>query len=156
MILCDDNGQQMNKRPEFGDDLKVLTTDVETNVAGMLQLLNNGQRDSTQSTKPQGATKLVNEAQLLANEVSNDAGPKQRSNAKRRLASHARQALKAPEEAPIPLVNVTTRLTHAVNQLLTEASLRQRLKRTQPASRQDIIEEAIRVWLIDQGYLTSD
>ncbi|QDT76372.1 hypothetical protein [Lacipirellula limnantheis] len=48
--------------------------------------------------------------------------------------------------------NVTTRLSAETNELLTEAALRQKLKRVAPNTRQDIIETAVCQWLAQQGY----
>lgn len=48
--------------------------------------------------------------------------------------------------------NVTTRLSAETNELLTEAALRQKLKRVAPNTRQDIIETAVCEWLAQQGY----
>ena len=50
------------------------------------------------------------------------------------------------------LENVTTRLTQRTNELLTEAALRQKLAKAKPDTRQDIVEEAIREWLVANGY----
>ena len=50
------------------------------------------------------------------------------------------------------LCNVTTRLSHPTNELLTAAALRQRLEKQTPATRQDIIEEALCQWLQRHGY----
>ena len=67
---------------------------------------------------------------------------------------------KRPPVAPPPAVpqrsrdraNVTTRLSAETNELLTEAALRQKLKRVAPNTRQDIIETAVCQWLAQQGY----
>lgn len=50
------------------------------------------------------------------------------------------------------LLNVTTRLTSDTNERLTEAALRQRLKKVTPATRQEIIEQAVQEWLTRHGY----
>ena len=48
---------------------------------------------------------------------------------------------------------MTTRLTRRTNELLTEASLRQKLNKLKPDSRQDIIECAILEWLRRHGFI---
>lgn len=48
--------------------------------------------------------------------------------------------------------NVTTRLTSETNARLTEAALHQKLKRTHPDTRQDIIEDAVIDWFKKHGY----
>jgi len=51
-----------------------------------------------------------------------------------------------------PLENVTTRLRRTTNELLTEAALRQRLKKESPSTRQDIVEAALGDWFRKHGY----
>lgn len=49
--------------------------------------------------------------------------------------------------------NVTTRLSRETNERLTEAALRQKLKKLEPDTRQGIIEAAVREWLKREHYL---
>jgi hypothetical protein len=57
-----------------------------------------------------------------------------------------------PLALPLQRSNVTTRLSAETNELLTEAALRQKLKRARPNTRQDIIEAAVGEWLQRHGY----
>lgn len=141
----------MTRRAGFGNDLKVLADDVEVNVAGMLQMLNDGRPRTKQSIKKEKVPNMENNAHSGANEFPNEVASKEPNYSRR--SSDIRAIEKTSTQSPALLVNVTTRLTHAINQLLTDDSLRQRLKRTQPATRQEIIEEALRGWLINNGYL---
>jgi hypothetical protein len=64
----------------------------------------------------------------------------------------ARTAHTLAEYADAVLENVTTRLPRDTNERLTDAALRQRLKKVEPATRQDIINEALKEWLERKGY----
>lgn len=68
---------------------------------------------------------------------------------KRRSSVTPQRTVEAP---PARRENVTTRLNSETNQLLTEAALRQKLKRASPNTRQDIVETAVCEWLKRQGY----
>lgn len=66
----------------------------------------------------------------------------------------ARPSAKQVLDEHVALENVTTRLRRETNELLTEAALRQRLKKETPATRQDIVEEALQDWFRKHSYGT--
>lgn len=72
--------------------------------------------------------------------------------AKRRSSTSVSAAPAAPAAPSGSRSNVTTRMSEEINQQLTEAALRQKLKRVAPDTRQDIIEEAVVDWLRKHGY----
>lgn len=143
----------MTRRTGFGNDLEALTADVEADVAGMLHVLSDGRRGTKSSFKKQQGPNMENNAHSQANGFPSEVGSKKLNNSRRVSEPGSSRIEKSSTQSPVPLVNVTTRLTHAINELLTEASLRQRLKRAQPATRQEIIEQALHSWLSDNGYL---
>jgi hypothetical protein len=124
------------KRPSFAEDIQTIQGQVEADIGTILEL-----------AKHQRPTQSANES-----------GPAQVTpNAKYRRHREAQvrrgRQLHATEEPARPLLqNVTTRLSHETNSQLTEAALRQRLNKATPATRQDIIEEAVQDWLRHHGY----
>ena len=120
----------------FGDELKSLTDDVSNDVVEILKLAKSSraksERLSAETRKP-----------LVHATVSQRAKNNRQQNPHRKSQDQAANELRE---------NVTTRLTRHTNELLTEASLRQKLKKVKPDSRQDIIECAILEWLKRQGF----
>ena len=120
----------------FGDELKSLTDDVSNDVAEILKLAKSSRDKSelpAETRKP-----LVHAT-----------GNQQAKNNRQRNPNRKSQDQAANELRE----NVTTRLTRHTNELLTEASLRQKLKKVKPDSRQDIIEYAILEWLKRHGFI---
>jgi hypothetical protein len=74
----------------------------------------------------------------------------------RRQRPASRSRLTPIVENDEPLENITTRLRRTANELLTEAALRQRLKKESPSTRQDIVQEALEDWFRKRGYAPSD
>jgi len=126
-------------RPDFAADLDGIQTDVANDVGKILELANAARR-----APERGGAEAPAESHV--EDIPSTASPR---------AERIRK--KFPAQAPVTidramLVNVTTRLSHQTNELLTEAALRQRLKKSSPASRQDIMETAIQEWLKANGY----
>lgn len=63
--------------------------------------------------------------------------------------SLTRRSLTSPE----PLVPLTTRLRASTAEALRQAHLEQQLHRRAPATRQQIVEEALVEWLVSRGFL---
>lgn len=127
------------KRPDFADDLSGIQKDVANDVGKILEIANSTRHepDRVGSIDPSGPPPIV----------------QRQTHTKKRLGVN--RTLVAPKSIAThraTLVNVTTRLTHDTNELLTEAALRQRLKKTSPATRQDIIQRAIDEWLAANEY----
>ena len=123
-------------RPDFTDDLKGIQDDVVKDVGNILELAHAARRESP------------------ARENAASSAPPEPAS---RQGQSSRPKNPRPDQAPVAnqpsaLVNVTTRLSHQTNELLTEAALRQRLKKISPASRQDIMEVAIQEWCQKNGY----
>jgi len=141
----------MNKQPDFGNDLAALQLSVTAEVGDVLHALQN-KRSATRSPtikkeEPQGPSSPPN-----ANQLDGPA-PSTGAPAPRRSRPASRSRLVPAVDRDEPLENVTTRLRQRTNELLTEAALRQRLKKENPATRQDIVEAALCDWFRKQGYL---
>lgn len=143
----------MDKRPDFGKDLVSLTANVEAEVGDVLDALR-----QKKSTPP----RIVRERQVNAAVEHSDAKSASAETptengataSERRMRSARRSRLRPVIERDEILENVTTRLPRATNELLTEAALRQRLKKELPATRQDIVEAALTDWFRKHGYRT--
>jgi hypothetical protein len=155
------------KAPDFGQDLSSLSSNVALEVADVLDALRKKKEgakpaaaaaarqpepvETEKRAGPQGESAqepigqdTVAQAEIAASDPSAATPRKQRS--------ASRQRTRASEEEEVVLQNVTTRLRRDTNELLTEAALRQKLKKTGPDSRQDIIEAALHLWFREEGY----
>lgn len=126
-------------RPDFADDLGDIQKDVTSQVGQILKIANSVQ--STASA-PESKPAALPENTLPQKPISSEP-----------IAAKRRRNDEIAAEQAGALVNVTTRLRERTNELLTDAALRQRLKKTKPDTRQEIIEEAVGQWLKKQGYL---
>lgn len=119
----------------FSEDLVAMRDQVANELDGILAVVKDQRRPSAKlvakPTPPTDATDNPNPAEP----VTPPSAPK--------------RSRPAAEPMPEPAIweNVTTRLTRETNRKLTEAALKQRLRRAKPDSRQGIIEEAVRHWL---------
>lgn len=139
----------MDKRPDFGNDLSALSDNVAAEVGDVLEALR--QRKATsQSAKPTSTEATVKPVD--SNIQVTDSGEQTGDGKPRRSRIVTRSRLKPIVERDEPLENVTTRLRRCTNELLTEAALRQRLKKEAPATRQDIVESALADWFRKHGY----
>jgi hypothetical protein len=138
----------MDKERGFAGELQTLKADVETDVGRYVELL---RREDTPEGDPR---------RHFTMSQGNGAKPDSPDRSThRRVARRPRNRAEPSKSAELqsnvsrgPLVNVTTRLTAATNQRLTEAALRQRLATKRPDSRQEIVEEAVVRWLAENGY----
>lgn len=137
----------MDRRSDFASDLAAIHSEVAADVGGIL--------DAVKATK---ASKTTRRDQLHSPLVEPSQEP-QASTIPERPKPERQRRIRSTSpvelESRAVLENVTTRLSRATNELLTEASLRQRLKKLTPATRQDIIEVAVQEWLHANGYLDS-
>lgn len=131
----------MNRRPDFASELVTLQSEVAADVGGILDAVKARKTVRTTTTDQEaGSTKQLaqpDEPRVIP---------------AREKSRRTRSADKLQVEQSVVLDNVTTRLRRETNELLTEASLHQRLKKRSPATRQDIIEEAVHQWLCANGY----
>jgi len=140
----------MSRPTDFSSDLAVVSETVKTDVDAIIKLVR--QKDakegdsrplpiqSDQSTNP----RTTDQIQVLQSKPS------------RHCASRVRTVSDQSLEEQVVLANVTTRLRRETNERLTEVALRQKLKKEDPATRQDIIEAALQEWFQRHGYTSSE
>ena len=146
----------MNKQPDFENDLAALNDNVTTAVDDVLQVLQ--QKRSTK--QPVASRKIEASPADSAPSTNADAAikPKQPATSGSPNTSPRRQRLSSRSQLTVtvdedePLKNVTTRLRRSTDEFLTEVTLRQRLKKASPDSRQAIMEEAVNDWFRKHGY----
>jgi hypothetical protein len=140
----------MNKKPDFGSDLAALSDNVAAEVGDVLKAL----REKKNATRPIITSKTQHDQEQSAVRVEKVmvAAVVEPPRIQRRTS---RSQLKAASERDEVLENVTTRLRRQTNELLTEAALRQKLKKESPSTRQDIIEFALQEWFRKHGYRES-
>jgi hypothetical protein len=144
----------MNKQSDFGNDLAILNENVNAEVGDVLSAL---QQKRTASRSP---LIVKDPPQPKSQPESPPTGgatqePLATTGAPRRQRLASRSRLTPTVEHAEPLENVTTRLRQKTNELLTEAALRQRLKKEDPSTRQDIVEAALQDWFRRHGYALS-
>lgn len=140
-------------RLDFGAELENLTGGVESEVGDLLEVLQNKKRARSKAASTNGGNRMTSDSQALESEAPST-NPEQAPQApaeppRRRQASRTREPIYRDE--PV-LKNVTTRLRRETNELLTESALRQQLKKESPATRQEILEEALQDWFKRHGY----
>lgn len=143
----------MDKRPDFGKDLATLSDDVTAEVGDVLLALRQNRTTGRKVVAIKGGS-VGNEQQAATADTpsveSSDEVPS--SDRSRGPRTTARPSAKQVLDEHVALENVTARLCRETNELLTEAALRQRLKKEAPATRQDIVEEALQDWFRKRGY----
>ena len=105
-----------------------------------------------ESPKPEGAVKKTIE--LEAPKTDPESPKEARVGASRRV-TRSRSGQEGPEASEVldqVLVPVTIRLRHRTARALRRAYLEQRLKHAKPDTQQEIVEEALAVWLLRLGY----
>ena len=130
-------------RPDFAADLGSIQNSVTADVGKILELAKSAKEVPS---SPKDSDSTVNSENAPAAIRVEDPSP--RTERARRISSSKQRD---PQE-PVVLENVTTRLRRETNELLTEAALRQRLKKIEPKSRQDIMEVALQEWFRRNGY----
>lgn len=140
----------MNKRPDFGNDVATLNENVTAAVGDVLQVLQEKRSVSRPAIMKESDARPAEPTANTENPSALEASPV--SNPPRRQRSATRSRLATTIEQDEPLENITTRLRQKTNELLTEAALRQRLKKESPATRQSIVEAALTDWFRKHGY----
>lgn len=138
----------MTKRIGFDNDLEAVTGEVETNVANMIQLLNGDTTNPKLLRENKKDTAMDNDGPTKSFSTTAMTSPSEQN--ERRRSKHSAHV--PTSMLSVSLVNVTTRLRHETNERLTDAALRQRLKKVSPNTRQDIIESALVEWFRRHGY----
>jgi hypothetical protein len=140
----------MNKQPDFGNDLAALNENVTAAVGDVLKALQQKRATKTTAVSKKADEKDVQPSAPVESVYGAELAIAAPSPRRQRMSSRSR--LTPSVERDEPLENVTTRLRQKTNELLTEAALRQRLKKEMPATRQDIIEAALGDWFRKHGY----
>lgn len=141
----------MNKQPDFGNDLAALHENVNVSVGDVLEALQQKRVVKRPEPVAKPAEKPAEPA-ATSEEPAAVSSTSSVANQPRRQRTSARSRLTPTIEREEPLENVTTRLRQKTNELLTEAALRQRLKKETPSTRQAIIETALGDWFRKHGY----
>ena len=145
----------MDRRPDFGKDLATLSDDVSAEVGDVLQALRQKKVAGRKVVAIQRVGMGNEQQEAVADTPSAESTDEAPLSAlPRRPRSTTRPKSKPDLDEHVFLQNVTTRLRRETNELLTEAALRQRLKKETPATRQDIVEDALQDWLHKHGYGT--
>jgi hypothetical protein len=144
----------MNKGDDMADELQTLSATVENDVGRYVQLLRHDARTAAPRSPRSVKVTATNLPQTLEVREPAVGEPPDVPTRESRPRSEPRLRPKAQLAQPVILENVTTRLRRETNELLTEAALRQRLKKETPATRQDIVEEALQEWFRKRGYLS--
>jgi hypothetical protein len=137
----------MSKAKDFSEDLAIVSKAVATDVDTIVKIVR--QKDAGEGEKQHSLS--IDEPPI--HDVPAAVSPTPPASSQRTLRPRKSNVAVPPEG--IPLDNVTTRLRRDTNERLTEAALRQKLKKERPNTRQDIIEEALQEWLRRHGYLAT-
>jgi hypothetical protein len=147
----------MAKAKDFSADLAVLDSTVRGEVDTILKLVREKEKTekgTTEEAPAEIATATANSSDAVnATTLSPDRDENVPKKA-RRTATRATSNSGVREQ--VVLENVTTRLSRQTNELLTEAALRQKLKKESPSTRQDVIEVALQEWFRKNGYRSGD
>lgn len=129
----------MDDRNSFADDLTTLRENISEDVGDILKVVR--ERKTSKPSSPE----VASTSQSNENPIDSKA-----ANVKER---QPRPTPRPKADESVVLENVTTRLHRDTNERLTEAALRQKLKKEEPDTRQGIIEVALREWLKRQQYI---
>jgi len=141
----------MNREKGFAEDLEAISTNVENEVGRYVKLLRN---DTALAANSPGSAKVAKTAtqQEPKTEDRSANGTGDASPADTRTRTSPRPRQKAAPTEKVVRENVSLRLRPETNELLTEAALRQKLKKEPPDSRQDIADVALWDWFRKHGY----
>lgn len=129
----------MDDRTSFATELVTLKNDIADDVGGILKVV----QERKAPRAPKGDSS--NDEQVTTKQAGDEtSAPRQR-----------RPSPRPRPDEPMIMENVTTRLSRETNERLTEAALRQKLKKVGPDTRQGIIEAACREWLQRERYWQS-
>jgi hypothetical protein len=134
----------MNRTKDFSSEIESISTSVDSDVGNLMKLIRKEAAVVSKATERAEASTPKQEEK----HPQSESVPQEKETQSRR----SRPQPKATLSDDIILETVTTRLRLETNELLTEVALRQRLKKCAPASRQDIIEAALKDWFRSQGY----
>lgn len=137
------------RKKDFANDIQAVSANVATDIGAIMKLVRDEQSLSgspselsvePSSSKPSIATDVASPAPDVVKEKPAKARPR------------LDQAKAVPLATPVLREKVTLQLSPETNERLTEAALRQKLKKEAPNTRQDIVEVALREWYERHGY----
>lgn len=126
----------------FEDELKSIGQEVAVDVGEILRIAKHNKQPHSKQVKVSASESRAPETEESPSRSSNKESQQQRQ-----------VEAKKPAASTDAKVNVTTRLSTTLNDLLSDAALKQRLAKKKPDSRQGIIEEAIHHWLKRNQYM---
>lgn len=142
----------MNRAKGFAEDLEAISANVENEVGRYVKLLRHETRETPRSPDARQVTKPQPQQETKAG-----GSPAEEPAAAPPAEAHTRTPPKPrPKAALVEKIvreNVSMRLRPETNELLTEAALRQKLKKEIPDTRQDIVDEALQDWFRKHGYV---
>lgn len=139
----------MSRPTDFSNDLAVVSDAVNTDVDAIIKLVR--QKDAREGD----SRSVPIESNQNTNPRPTDQIQVTHAKPNTHRPSRVRTISNPSLEEQVVLENVTTRLRRETNERLTEVALRQKLKKEDPASRQDIIEAALQEWFHRHGYGSS-
>lgn len=131
----------MSKAKGFSDDIESLSAAVDADVGRVVTMMRNGTHAASDSSLDPASTSTT--ARTLARSTRQEEP----------LLTQA--SIVNSHDSSVALVNVTTRLPQAINELLSESALRQKLAKRKPDNRQDIVAEALADWFLKYRYADS-
>lgn len=145
----------MAKTKGFASELKHISSTVDRDVGRVITLLRDDSGGTSAHGESVGTSPHRSDALADTGIVPPPTSESSRSIDARAqpTAYRAKDAVDSPQAS---LENVTTRLTRDTSLRLTEAALRQKLAKSKPDTRQDIIEAAVRGWLQDHAYISAE
>jgi hypothetical protein len=146
--------QQMSRAKDFSSDLESISSMVEKDVGAFMKLVREEHAPKPSTSEQPSVPQSESSAPMRGSDAPEQNAPTLAN--ERKFRRNARTKSKLAAEEQVILENVTTRLRRETNELLTEAALRQRLKNETPATRQDIVEEALQDWFRKHSYRRSD
>ena len=146
----------MTSTMDFSADLAGVSKSVDSDVDAIVRLVR--QKDGREADAPVRLTNAPDSVDVHSGGGGQaDVSFKQvSSRSPYRKPSKRRTTVESTLAEAVALEDVTTRLRRDTDELLTEAALRQKLKKQIPATRQDIIEAALQDWFRRQSYRTDE
>jgi len=141
----------MSRTKDFATDLSALSTNVDKDVGRFVKLLRGDRRIHSESSESMNKTDASLPASVEARETP-VGDPASAAPSEHRSRPPARKRQKPQPDELLNLQKITTEIPRETDELLTEATLRQKLKKLKPDTRKDIHNEALQDWFRKHGY----
>lgn len=141
----------MSRTKDFATDLSALSTNVEKDVGRFVKLLRGDRRIHSENSESMNKTDASLPANVEAGEAS-VVDPMAAAPSEHRSRPSARKRQQPQPDELLNLQKITTELPRETDELLMEATLRQKLKKLKPDTRKDIHNEALKDWFRKHGY----